>query len=248
MNSSHLLTIGAVVVSALLIGGGVYLGSAEENVLGEDDLSPSATPTIVSQEPMFIDQEYAYPSPLPTGKVDIPIGDNPAMGSVDAPILMIEYTDYECPKCAEFHENYFDRLKEDYIDKGLMRFAVKDFPLSGHTRAQFAAEVSNCVYELGGTDVFYKFIAEVFKYQQEWVKEDNVLYSLAVYSEPLGVNTDALRSCFSEKRWVEEISADVAEGRSYGVNGTPIFFVNGTALVGTAPSYEELVAAIEAVK
>ncbi len=255
---SKLLIIISGVFALALVGSSYVLATGGVDITSLSFLNtPTLTPTpttapTLSPTPSTKDQEnpdvYVYPSPMPTERVDIPENGNPAFGKKDAPIYMVEYVDYECPKCAEFHNKYFDLLKRDYIDTGKMRFVIKDFPLSGHRRARMTADIANCVYRLNGITAYEGFIDKVFKNQDEWVQAENVLWAQSAYTKELGVDVDKLQSCFKKKPDSENIDADEAEARSFGLIGTPSFFVNGKPIIGVAPTYEDLVGAIEDLK
>ncbi len=246
------------VLAVALVGGSYVLATGGVDITSLDFLSsptPISTPTLVptttltpSAKEADNPQAYGYPSPMPTERVNISEDGNPAFGKKDAPIYMVEYVDYECPQCAQFHNKYFDLLKRDYIDTGKMRFVIKDFPLSGHRRARMAADIANCVYKLDGLDTYESFIDKVFKNQDEWVQAENVLWTQAIYAKDLGVDVDALQSCFEKKPDSKNIDADESEARSFGLVGTPSFFVNGKPIIGVAPTYEDLVGAIEDLK
>ena len=244
--------IASIFVSGLLVFGAYLLASSDGDVLSRAlGAFESTTPTnapLPTREPSpepDDSQAYVYPSPMPTGPVDIDESGHPAIGREDAPIYMVEYVDYECPKCAEFHNKYFDLLKRDYIDTGKMRFVMKDFPLSGHRRARMSAEIADCVYRLNGERTFWDFVDTVFEKQEEWVAADNVLWALSVYAKDLGVDTDKLQACFKEKPDSSRIDGDIQEAKGFGLIGTPTFFVNGRPIIGVAPSYDDLVGAIE---
>lgn len=98
-----------------------------------------------------IDRELASPTPL-----SVDVGDAPFLGNADAPVTMVEFSDYECPFCQRFFSSTLDSIKSTYIDTGQVRFVYKDFPLTSiHPRAQKAAEAARCVRDQLGDDGYW---------------------------------------------------------------------------------------------
>ncbi len=180
------------------------------------------------------------PSPLPTGRVQLSDTGNAAIGPENAKLLMVEFTDYQCPSCAKFHQLYFDLIKKDYIATGKMRYVVKDFPLFAHENAKPAALYTQCIHDVTGTDNFFKYIKSLFANQGEWSESIAPAEYFSVLAKELKLNQSAVDTCFVNKASEANVTADRVEGDSLGVNGTPIFFVNGRVLVGSPPTYEDL--------
>lgn len=94
--------------------------------------------------------------------------DDPALGSAEAPVTMVEFSDFECPFCQQFHTTTFASLKAKYIDTGKVRYIYKDFPLTNiHPHAQRAAEAAGCMTAQGK---FWEYAEVLFANQAEWKK------------------------------------------------------------------------------
>jgi protein-disulfide isomerase len=158
-------------------------------------------------------------------RYDVPVDDDPALGPADAPITLIEFSDYQCPFCTKWHDEVYGRLLEEYGDK--VRFVYRDLPLSFHGDAQSAAEAANCAGEQGA---YWEFHNALFSEQ----------YGLGVkayqkYAADMGLDWDALAACLAEGRYTEEVKADSAFAENLGISSTPTFFINGIAIVGAQP-------------
>jgi protein-disulfide isomerase len=168
---------------------------------------------------------------------DVPISDEPARGELDAPITIVEYSDYQCPFCLRHFENTMPQLQA-YIDSGQLRYVFKDFPIhSIHPQAQKAHEAARCAREIGGDDMYWTMHDLLFSRQQEWAQvpvpgHEAFLKSLA---SEAGLSQDEFDECLDSGRYYDAVNAEVAEGVQLGVNGTPAFFINGQPLTGAQP-------------
>lgn len=170
-------------------------------------------------------------------------GDDHIRGSKDAEIVMIEYSDLECPFCERFHPTAKQAFDE-YGDK--IAWVYRQFPLTSiHPRALPAANASECVADLVGNDAFWTFIDMVFSNQEKYLT-DAGLKEAAVAS---GANASAFDSCFSANKFASKISTEQSGGETAGITGTPGTFVmnkKGEAwLVPGAVGYDSLKSTIE---
>jgi protein-disulfide isomerase len=170
-------------------------------------------------------QQAAVTIPEKVVRYDVSVDDDPALGPADAPITLIEFSDYQCPFCTKWHDEVYSRLMEEY--DGKIRFVYRDLPLAFHGDAQSAAEAANCA---GEQDAYWEFHTALFSEK----------YGLGVkayqqYAADLGLDWDALVACLADGRYTDEVKADYAYAESLGVGSTPTFFINGIALVGAQP-------------
>lgn len=136
-------------------------------------------------------------------------------GNEDAPVTIIEFSDFECPFCARFNSSWAtDQIKETYGDDVNMIFA--HFPLSFHPLAPKAGEATECAGELGGSDAYYDFKDGVF---QKWGKPTRDV--LDTVASEIGLDADAFATCLDEGRYATKVQQDMAFGRALGVTGTP---------------------------
>jgi len=161
------------------------------------------------------------------GKVEVSADDDPFLGSKDAKVTIVEFSDFQCPFCARFHSQTFPQLKKEYIDTGKVRYVYRDFPLSFHQHAMNAAIAAECADEQGK---FWEYHDKLFQNQR--ALDDS---SLKRYAEEIGLDTSKFNSCLDNKETASEVNKDVQDGQRYGVSGTPTFFINGVKLVGAQP-------------
>lgn len=167
--------------------------------------------------------------------VDIDLDSDPVLGDPNAPVVIVEYSDFECPFCAQYFTGAYQQIKEQYIDTGVARLYYKDFPLENiHPLARPAAIVANCIYEEQGDAAFYAFHDTLFGLQGRLISVDNIT-RLAVAS---GMSPATIDACMNDPAYDDEITMDMNEGQSIGVNGTPSFVINGELVIGAQPFSE----------
>ena len=188
------------------------------------EMSPTQTtspPPAPTQTPIpSITDEYGIT------RYDVPIDDDPILGPDDAPITIIEFSDYQCPACAKFHNETFEQLIENYGD--VIRFVYRDFPLNMHPQAYPAAEAANCA---GDQDKYWDFHDKLFSSNQQ-------LFSESVYiqfAEELELDMSIFQECIDNDKHIPEIQADYAAAQEWGIRYSPTFYVNGIQLIGAQP-------------
>ncbi len=175
------------------------------------------------------------PTPAP-GKFEVSIEDDSVKGQDNAPVTMIEFSDYECPFCERFYVQTLPQIQKDYIDTGKVKFVYRDYPLSFHLNATKAAEAAECA---GEQKKYWEYHDVLFQHQNAL---DNK--SLKQYAIDLGLNTAAFNQCLDSGAMLGEVQKDFKEGSRLGIRGTPTFFINGTRVVGAQP-YDSLKQIIE---
>jgi protein-disulfide isomerase len=153
--------------------------------------------------------------------------DDPVKGDQNAPVTIVEFSDFQCPFCGRFWSQTLPQIKEDYIDTGKVKFVYRDFPLSFHQYAQKASEAAECADEQGK---FWEYHDKLFENQQFLDTE-----SLKQYAADLGLDTEKFNSCIDTGKYSSEVRKDFQDGQTNGVSGTPTFFINGQKLVGAQP-------------
>lgn len=171
---------------------------------------------------------------------DPSIEGEPTLGSADAPVTIVEFSDYECPYCKSYFDNSHAQLKEDYIEKGLVKLVFKDFPLGFHPLAEPAAVAANCVYNQLGDESYFEYHDMIFTNQQTLSVNNLRMWAMDVD----GLDMDTWDVCIEDPSVAAEVQADLAEGANLGVTGTPSFFINGELVVGAVP-YAQIKAMIE---
>lgn len=161
----------------------------------------------------------------------------PVLGSPEAKVTVIEFSDFQCPFCARYVLDTFPQIKQAYIDTGKIKMVFKNFPLTSiHENAEKSAEASECANDQGR---FWEYKEKLFQNQQA-LSLDN----LKSYAKELGLNESQFNDCLDSRKYANEVSRDLQDGIVAGVTGTPTFFINGGKLVGAQP-FSEFQRAIE---
>jgi protein-disulfide isomerase len=156
-------------------------------------------------------------------------GTNPVKGSAKAPVLMVEFSDFQCPYSRNFYQQTFPLIEKEYIASGRVKFAYRDFPLDFHARARSAAIAARCAGKQG-------------KY---WEMFDKLLLSnsldeagLKKCAKEAGLNLKAYEGLLSKEDIRKEMENDIRDAGKFGINGTPAFFINGRFISGARPFSE----------
>jgi len=163
-------------------------------------------------------------------KIVVSIDDDPVKGSKNAPITIVEFSDFQCPFCARFYAQTLPSIEENYIKTGKVKFIYRDFPLNFHQYAQKAAEAAECADEQGK---FWEYHDILFQKQSEWSSAG--VEKLKEYAQNLGLDTAKFNECLDSGKYSSEVQKDYSDGSNYGVTGTPTFFINGIEVVGAQP-------------
>ena len=216
--------ISAGIVSAFL--GGYVLGA--ETVEPEKILIRNAEDVIGS-----LQTQQSTQSSLSTNSpslISISLDDDPVKGNPDAPITIVEFSDFQCPFCAKFHSTSLPQLETNYIDSGKVKFVYRDFPIQSiHPNAVPAAFAAECADEQG---MFWEYHDIVFENQKKWqgLSGPIMVDTFEQYAMELGLNTSDFNTCFESGKYADEVTKDLQDGVSYGVTGTPGFFVGNDEL------------------
>ena len=181
----------------------------------------------------YVQQPQAQPT-TPTGPVDVPIEEDDIIwGEADAPITIVEFTDFQCPFCYRHATETLPQLLSQYVEQGQVRYVIKDFPLTSiHPQAVAAAEAAHCADEQGAYQAMHETL---FTRQQEWSGRADADTVFTSYATSLGLDDTAFAECLSSDRYHELISNDMQVGTQLGVSGTPGFFLNGIYVSGAQP-------------
>jgi protein-disulfide isomerase len=166
----------------------------------------------------------------------ISIDDDPALGDPKAKVTIIEFGDYQCPFCRIFWKDTFPRLKKEYLDTGKARLVFRDFPQSVHPEAAAAAQAAECAED---QQRYWPYHDKIFLEQDRRGREGDVVRFRAAdlkrWASDVGLDAAAFNECFDSGRHKEEVAKDYADAADVGIQGTPVFFVNGRALFGAHP-------------
>ena len=157
------------------------------------------------------------------------------LGSKEAPLTVVEFTDYQCPFCQRFHTTSFGDLKKNYIDTGKVRFYSRDLPLDFHPNAMRAAQAARCANDQGQ---FWK-LRDVMGANPNKLDMDSLLADAA----DLKMDVKTFRACVESEKYKNAVQTDVMEAMKIGASGTPTFVigkstpdgVDGELMVGAQP-------------
>ncbi len=182
-------------------------------------------------------QKPAAPQAAPAApeRVRLKIGKEFALGKSDAPLVLLEYTDYQCPFCNRFYTTTFPELKKQYVDTGKMRFVSRDYPLDFHPHSMKAAQATRCA---GEQDKFWQLKDALMNNYSRLTPE--LITSLA---RDTSLDMAKFQACMDAGRYLPEIKEGIAAAQSVGINGTPSFvlgkvtgeYLEGYRIIGAQP-------------
>ena len=147
-------------------------------------------------------------------------------GPDDAPVTIVEYTDYECSFCRRYNRLILPEILDEY--EGRIRYIVRHFPLLGlHPAAVGAAVAAVCAEQQGS---FWEYHDLLFAQEKGLSPE-----SLLAYAQETGLREEAFRECLEDEETSKVVQDDMQRGAEYGVRGTPAFFINGRVVMGAQP-------------
>jgi len=168
------------------------------------------------------------------------------LGNPNAPIVMIEYSDYDCPFCKQFHAT-MHQILDEYGVTGRLAWVYRQFPLVElHPNAPQIAEAALCVGDLGGDSAFWAFSDTVFDSRAE--TEFTNVTKLPQFAESVGVERMAFMDCMNSDRMMDKLKADMSDGLAAGAQGTPYTVVkvgNQEAVINGAQPYEVVKGIVE---
>jgi protein-disulfide isomerase len=175
-------------------------------------------------------------APAANTPVKVAVRDGHVLGNANAPLVLIEFTDYQCPYCRNFSVSTLPALKTKYIDTGRLQFVSRDFPLDFHPQALIAAHAARCAGDQGK----YWEIRPILFANGSALQKDNLL----AYARNLGLNAATFQQCLDKETHAASIQTDLSEALAVGIEGTPTFVlgrrtsagvIEGTRIVGALP-------------
>jgi protein-disulfide isomerase len=188
-----------------------------ENILLRDEAAVAENPSQAETLPE---------NPAEVTRYDIELyEDDPYLGPEDAPVTIIEFSDYTCPFCRRHNIEVLGEIMTTY--EGQIRYIYKDFPRNPASIALPAAGAALCAHE---QDMFWDYHDKLYLMEME-LGEDAFLQ----YAEDLALDIDTFTECLEENRYVDRVMADYNFAADLGVRSTPTFFINGIYMVGAQP-------------
>ncbi len=185
----------------------------------QPDAAPAAPAAIITEEQM-----KALPE------------DDPFFGKADAPVTIVEFSDFQCIFCDGFYKESLPGITKDFIDTGKVKLVYRDYPLSIHPQAVGASHAAECADD---QKKFKEMHDILFEKQKEWSGKENALEIFAGYAKTIGLDEKAYGDCMTGQKNLQEIRKDMLDGIAVGVRGTPHLFINDHRISG-AMDYEKV--------
>ena len=170
-------------------------------------------------------------------RVKVSLGTTPSMGRSDAPIVMVEFTDYQCPFCQRFHLSAFEEVKKNYVDTGRIRYVSRDLPLPMHPNAMSAANAARCAGDQN-KDKFWEMRHRLIQNANQLGTE-----KYSALADELKLDRTEFQACVTKDKYKAQIEKDMTDAGLAGIGGTPSFVigrvigdnVEGVKVVGAQP-------------
>lgn len=196
----------AIVIAALLIGGAIYFSG-----------NKTTQKINVAEGIKEAQNEQNKIEVAPVTQDDM------IRGNPNAPILVVEYSDFDCPFCKNFHET-MKQIMTKYGENGKVAWIYRNFPLQQlHPNAPKLAEAGHCVAEIGGNDAFWKFSDNIFENRETNAQTD--MTQLPAYAVAAGVDKDKFNECFTSGKYASKVEEDIQAALKAGAQGTPYSIV-----------------------
>jgi protein-disulfide isomerase len=172
--------------------------------------------------------------------------DDYILGNPNAPIVMIEYSDYDCPFCKQFHVT-MHQILDEYGVTGRLAWVYRQFPLVDlHPNATSLSEAALCVGDIGGNTAFWTFSDIIFESRQD--TEFTNITRLPDFAVAAGVDKALFNDCVASDRMLDDLKADMADGLAAGAQGTPYTVIkvgNQQAVINGAQPYDVVKGIVE---
>jgi protein-disulfide isomerase len=216
----------AIIIAGALVAGGIYFSGKGKNVPAPADTNNAPTANANNIKPI--------------GATDH------VLGNPKAQIILVEYSDIECPFCKQFH-NTLHQLMNEYGKDGKLAWAFRHFPV--HTNSIKEGEAVECAAEIGGNDAFWKYTDKIFARTTSNNGLDLAL--LPVIAEEIGLDAGKFSACLSSGKYASRIEQDRNDIIAAGAQGTPysIIFAKGERIPITqgALPYADMKAIIDTI-
>ncbi|MGM0766602.1 MAG: DsbA family protein [Pseudomonadota bacterium] len=162
-----------------------------------------------------------------------------SVGDADAPVVVREFADYQCPACGRFSDAS-ERLKEEYVESGQVRFVYFDLPLQQHKNAMQAAQAARCA---GDQSAYWGMHDQLYDMQSEWSGSDDPVVTFTRYANDLGLEERRFRRCMNTELHREAVEQSLQVAMQMRVTSTPTVLVDNIRL--TRPGWGQLSAVVE---
>lgn len=189
----------SIVIAGIIIGGAIYMSSSKKASI--------PTPTVSTTQNEM----------RPVSK------DDHILGNPDAPLVLVEYSDTECPYCKQFHKT-MNTIMETYGKDGKIAWVYRHFPIEQlHSKARKEAEATECAFDQGGNEMFWKYTNTLYDKTQSNDSLDPK--ELPKIAKDVGLNVSLFNDCLSSGKFKDKVEADYQDAIKAGAQGTPQSFI-----------------------
>lgn len=153
---------------------------------------------------------------------DVTLGDaSPVIGDAGATVTLIEFSDYQCPFCSRHYREVMPTLVADYVDSGQLKYIMRENPIQSiHKSAMGASQAALCANDQGK---YWEMHNLMFDNQRQLDVD-----TLKAHAVTIGLDSASFDSCLDDKKYEKQVNDDLADGRGFGVRGTPAFVLGIT--------------------
>ncbi len=242
-NGEYMLPL-AVVLSAIIISVSITYSTKvllKSNFISNSFAAPQVAGNVAPANKQAAQQ--AAPAQPDSGPAKVAVAGEPVLGNPNAPLTIVEFSDYECPFCKRSFTDVLPSLKSDYVNTGKVKLVYRNYPLPFHQNAHKEAQAALCAKDQGGDTAYFKFHDEIFT-KTTSNGTGLALDQLPAIAKDVGLNVNQFQSCLDSGKYKDKVDKDIAYGSQVGVSGTPTWFigksngngeVDGAKIVGAQP-------------
>jgi protein-disulfide isomerase len=164
------------------------------------------------------------PVPVELSQAELARVPGVSVGAADAPVVIYEFADFQCPACAQFAAIGTPHIKQRHVEAGTVRYVHYDFPLPSFQHSFLAARAARCANE---QELFWEYHDLLYAEQRSWSGEEDPLDRFVEYATQVGADRGRFEPCLHSDRYAVEVSENRELGRALNVPGTPTLFING---------------------
>lgn len=241
---TSLVVVLVIVIAISAFFAGNYVSNFNSDKVTQSDLNNAFAK--LEEKILTSTQPSVQPNTQP---IKVSVDDDPMKGNPDAPITIIEFSDYECPFCGKFYTDTLPLIEENYINTGKVNFVYRDFPIQSiHPNAVPTAMAAECADD---QEMFWPYHDMIFENKRTWEKQrgQSLVNELVQYAVVLGLDAEEFTVCLESNKHLDEVRNDLQDGQSYGISGTPGFFIgndnSGYIKISGAKPYQTFVEILE---
>ena len=221
---------GSIIIAALLISTSILINGGVIRIKVKNFSSKN---TLVSAQTAQAPTQPTQQAPTQaSGPVKVASADAPILGNKNAPVTLIEFSDYECPFCKTSFDQLLPDLRKNYIDTGKLKLVYRNLPLPFHQNAHKEAEAALCARDQGGDSTYFKFHDQIFTNTTS-NGTGLALDQLPVIAANLGLNVSQFQKCLDSGKYKGYVDKDISYANQVGASGTPTWFVGKSTSDGT---------------